>query len=59
MEQLVPFVHRHTTKSTQVYADEMPAYNALRRNRETVAHSRREYVRDEVSTNAIESSGPK
>lgn len=55
MEELVPFVHRHTTKDTQVYADELPAYNALRRNIETVAHSRGEYVRDEVSTNAIES----
>ena len=55
MEELVPFVHRHTEPGTQVYADESPSYNAVRRPLETVAHSRREWARDGVSTNAIES----
>lgn len=55
MDELVPFVHQHTEPGTQVYADEAPAYNALHRPLETVAHSRGEYVRDEVSTNLIES----
>lgn len=53
--ELVPFVERHTTPETRVYADEYPAYNALQRRVETVAHSRGEYVRDDVSTNGIES----
>ena len=55
MQVLVPFVHEHTKPGTQVYADEAPAYNALRRPLETVAHGSGEYVRDEVSTNSIES----
>ena len=55
MDHLVPFVHRNTSVDSHIYADEQPAYNALRRPLETVAHSRGEYVRDEVSTNGIES----
>ena len=55
MQVLVPFVHRHTRQGAQVYADEAPAYNGLRRPLETVAHGSGEYVRGDVSTNAIES----
>ena len=53
--ELVPFVERNTQPGSTIYADEHPAYTKLERPLETVAHSRGEYVRDDVSTNGIES----
>lgn len=49
------FVEGHTAEEALVYADDNPSYNGVRRRLETVAHSRGEYVRGDVSTNSIES----
>ena len=50
-----PFHIDNTSKDSVVYTDESRAYQGLRRRHATIQHSKGEYVRDEVSTNAIES----
>lgn len=53
--ELQGFVHEHTRPGAQVYTDEAPAYNGLRRYHESVRHSVKEYVRGQAHTNGIES----
>ena len=48
------FLLRNTDPSAVVYTDESRLYTGLGRARETVNHSRGEYVRGEVTTNAVE-----
>ena len=54
-ETLQEFVREHTGRYTKVYTDEARAYRGLRRPREAVRHSVDEYVRDQASTNGVES----
>ncbi len=49
------FVKDHTKPDATVYTDEHISYRGLPRTHETVRHGRGEYVRDDVSTNGIES----
>lgn len=53
--ELQGFVHEHTVPDAQVYTDEAPAYNGLRRYHDVVKHSVKEYVRDQVHVNGVES----
>ena len=52
---LQPIILSHTSKSSVIYTDESRAYWGLRRRHDTIQHSKGEYVRDNVTTNAIES----
>ncbi len=54
-ETLQGFVQKHTDRHTRVFTDEARAYRGLPRPREAVRHSVGEYVRDQVSTNGVES----
>ena len=54
-ETLQDFVLRHTTMDAVVYTDEARAYQGLPRPHQTVKHSAGEYVREQASTNGIES----
>ena len=49
------FVHENTEPTATVYTDESLAYSGLRRCHETVKHSVGEYVREQASTNGMES----
>lgn len=49
------FVEQHTAPDAIIYTDESPSYNGVHRPLDSVAHSRGEYVSDDVSTNGIES----
>ena len=49
------FVHQNTEADATVYTDESLAYRGLRRAHEAVKHSVGEYVRDQASTNGMES----
>ncbi len=49
------FVLARTTPETTVYTDEFGSYVGLPRSHETISHGKGEYVRDDVSTNGIES----
>ena len=49
------FVLARTTPETTVYTDEFGSYVGLPRPHETISHGKGEYVRDDVSTNGIES----
>lgn len=53
-EALREFVERHRSESTKLYTDESAAYDGLV-NHESVKHRAKEYVRDQVHTNGIES----
>lgn len=53
---LKSFVRRHAEPGSTVYTDESPSYDGMREfGHASVAHSRGEYVRGNVSTNSIES----
>ena len=52
---LQAFVHNNTEDSTQVYTDESRSYLGLDRPHEAVKHSVGEYVREQASTNGMES----
>ncbi len=52
---LQDFVTRHTASSAMVYTDEARAYNDLPRPHEAVKHSAGEFVRDQATTNGMES----
>ena len=49
------FVHQNTEPGATVYTDESLAYRGLRRHHEAVKHSVGEYVREQASTNGMES----
>ena len=49
------FVHEHTEPTATVYTDEAGVYVGLRRAHETVRHGVGEYVREQASTNGMES----
>ena len=49
------FVHQNTEPDATVYTDESMAYTGLSRPHETVKHSVGEYVREQASTNGMES----
>ena len=49
------FVRKHTGRHTVVYTDEASAYRGLPRPHHSVRHSVGEYVRDQASTNGVES----
>ncbi len=49
------FIQRHVAPDATVYSDEARAYQGLPFSHQTVNHSVREYVRDQVTTNGIES----
>ena len=49
------FVVKHTAPGATVYADEASAYQGLPFKHESVKHSVSEYVRDQASTNGVES----
>lgn len=53
--ELQDFVHEHTRPDAQVYTDEAPAYTGLQRSHEAVKHSVKEYVRDQIHVNGVES----
>lgn len=53
-ETLAAFVGTHAAPDATIYTDEARAYSGLP-NRESVNHSKGEYVRDNVSTNGVES----
>ena len=53
-ETLSRFVMEHTEPDAKVYTDDAPAYDPLP-NRESINHSRQEYVRGECHTNGVES----
>ena len=54
-ETLGAFIGAHAPPGTTIYTDEGPAYRSMP-NRESVNHSKGEYVRDDgVSTNGVES----
>lgn len=54
-DTLREFVRSRTDITATIYTDDHPAYRRASRNHESVNHSEREYVRDEVHTNGIES----
>ena len=54
-ENLHGFIDRHVTSDAFLFTDEAKAYNKSRRRHACVNHSAREYVRDMVHTNGIES----
>ena len=54
-DTLHEFVTSRTDETATVYTDDASAYHRLPRNHESVNHSDHEYVRDEVSTQGIES----
>ncbi len=54
-DTLQDFVTEKTENSALVYTDDARAYNSIERMHESVRHSVKEYVRDKVHTNAIES----
>ena len=49
------FVLDHTEPDAQVYTDDHRSYRGLPRPHETVAHSAKEFVRDDAHTNGLES----
>ncbi len=49
------FVNDHAVKEATLYTDESKAYKGIDRPHEAVNHSVGEYVRDDVSTNGMES----
>ena len=49
------FVHLNTEFDATVYTDESPVYGGLNRRHESVKHSVGEYVREQASTNGMES----
>ena len=53
-EMLREFVERYRNERTKLYTDEATAYDDLK-NHEAVKHSAKEYVRDQIHTNGIES----
>ena len=53
-EALRDFVERHRNERTKLFTDEATAYEDLK-NHEAVKHSVREYVRDQIHTNGVES----
>lgn len=53
-ETMSPFIMEHTEPGAKVYTDDASAYDRLP-NRESVNHSRLEYVRGDVHTNGVES----
>ena len=54
-DTLHEFVTSRTDETATVYTDDAMAYRRLPRNHESVNHSEREYVKDDVHTNGIES----
>ncbi len=54
-ETLQGFVAGNSAAGATVYTDNFPAYDCIPRNREIVKHSVGEYVRDQASTNRLES----
>lgn len=54
-ETLHGIVHETTSPDAQVYTDGAKAYEGLEREHEVVNHTEGEYVRDDVTTNGIES----
>ena len=48
-------MHENTRPDAQVYTDEAPAYNGLRRFHEAVKHGAKEYVRGQAHVNGVES----
>ena len=44
---LCPFVERYTKSDAMLYTDEYDSYNALKRVRHTVCHSKNEWARDD------------
>lgn len=52
---LQDFVKRNADKSATVYTDDHKSYTDLPFNHEVVKHSIKEYVRDQVHTNGVES----
>ena len=54
-ETLHEFITERTEPTATVYTDELRAYRGLPRRHETVNHRVGEYVKDQVSTNGIES----
>lgn len=57
-ESLQGFVTENTDPDIQIYTDEPSSCQGLDRLHETVCHSVGEYVREQASTNVIESLGP-
>ena len=54
---LKSFVRKHAEPGSTVYTDEAPSYEGMHEyDHDSVAHSRGEYVRGNVSTNSIESA---
>jgi len=53
-EALREFVERYRNERTRLFTDEAAAYEDLKRH-DAVKHSAKEYVRDEIHTNGIES----
>jgi len=49
------FVKDRTAKDAIVYTDDARAYKGIKRQHKAVSHSAGEYVRDDVSTNSMES----
>ena len=49
------FVHQNTEADATIYTDESAAYTGLRRAHEAVRHSVGKYVREQASTNGMES----
>ena len=49
------FVGENIREDARIYTDDLGSYRNLPHDHETVAHSAREYVRDDVHTNGIES----
>ena len=53
---LTDFIESNVEKGSVLYTDELPAYGAIPGyDHRTVNHKRKEYVRDDVHTNSIES----
>ena len=54
---LKSFVRKYAEPGSTIYTDEAPSYDCMRGyGHDSVAHSRGEYVRGDVSTNSIESA---
>ena len=49
------FIYENTAQDTIVYTDEHGSYRDMARPHETISHGAGEYVREDVSTNGIES----
>ena len=55
MPTLQGFIHDNVDRNAKVYTDDATPYINLPFDHEVVAHGAREYVRDDISTNGIES----